>query len=262
MALLKFWVASEVWQDAEGSWGSPLIEDFGIEYGPITQDGTVYINRQYRRDDQLGWLRGDVPFYTRGVVTDGVQQWSDILAVSYPIVPAVAIVECVADSDVLLQIHMGVGSTTGSHYRVLAATLHPDEDPANAPAWLDGVGPDVPFSPTRWTQIRDGMVFLGVPAEQIDQWRSNNPDGTPREFFAVLQSYIQSQQEQLETLKMATSSRREGLLAEVVNPEPADIPPPPMATQIVFVDHIPFWLKVVVGVETTIILAGLAMAVF
>ena len=136
MALLKFWVASEVWQHPDGSWGSPLDEDFGIEYGPITQDGTIYINRPHRRDGEIGWLRGDVPFYTRGVITDGVQQWSDILAVSYPIVPAVAIVECVADSDVLLQIHMGVGSTTGSHYRVLAATLHPDEDPGLAPGLL------------------------------------------------------------------------------------------------------------------------------
>lgn len=206
MALLKFWTASEVYQDADGSYGSPVAEDFGIEYGPGAQVDTIQVNRPQRYNGVSGWIQGSVPFYAKAVITEGVRSYKDMLAVAYPITPALSIVECVAEADVMVDIHEAVGPVTGSHYRVLAAVLKPGEDPAEAPPWLDGVGPDVPFSPARWTQVRNGLVNLGVPAQTVDNWRTNNPDGTPREFFLALQQYIQGQVDAMEAAEHAAAT--------------------------------------------------------
>jgi len=76
-------------------------------------------------------------------------------------------------------------------YEVLAAQYtNAEENGEDAgepyPSW----GTDDPFTDPRWVGVRDGLVAMGLDAVVIDTWKTNNPDGTPREFYHALSNYL------------------------------------------------------------------------
>ena len=115
--------------------------------------------------------------------------WHDILYAQPPYVPAVAISRALCEEATALQIHQGVRSL------ILAAevwndvTEEWDDYIRNGTNW----GRTAPFTDPRWIQIRDGLVALGMEAAQIDNWKTNNPDATPTEFYHALKVFLDSQ---------------------------------------------------------------------
>ena len=116
-------------------------------------------------------------------------EWRDILFAQPPYVPAVAISRAVADEAAALAVHQAVRSL------VLAAMVW-DE---NAGAWGDYIrnsvnwGYDAPFTESRFNDVRDGLVALGTDAQTIDDWHTNHPNATPREFYTALKVFLRSQ---------------------------------------------------------------------
>jgi hypothetical protein len=115
-------------------------------------------------------------------------EWRDILVAAPPYVPPVAISRTINDDVTGVAIHQAARSL------ILAA----QEDIGDE--WVDYTrsgnnwGPDQPFFATHWTQIRDGLVQLGMDADDIDGWRSNHPNATRREFYGALLNFIKRQE--------------------------------------------------------------------
>jgi len=113
--------------------------------------------------------------------------WTDILYSNPPYIPAVAISRTFNDDTVGVAIHNAANSL------ILAAEEWVDDE------WVDfmylgaNFGPEQPFAEWHWTQIRNGLVNLGVPSTTIDNWKTANPDGTKVEFYHALLNFINGQ---------------------------------------------------------------------
>ena len=185
--MLKAWIISQVAGDGseEDPWRSPVPDDFPVTWAPYELNATINSHISYTYEGAKGFLKAPIEHWTREIDTDGVHGCSDILAVGYPIVPAVAIAACRCSVDVAAAIHGTAG------YLVLAA----EDEETGEPLFYGGQywGPDDAISAGRWTPLRNGLVALGVDEDTIDTWRTNNPEGTAREFFLALQVYIRQQ---------------------------------------------------------------------
>ena len=114
--------------------------------------------------------------------------WTDILFATPPFVPAVAISRTINDDTTGTAIHQSARSL------ILAAEEYVDDE------WVDFIysganfGPEQPFAEWHWTQVRDGVVALGVDAQQIDDWRTANPDATKVDFYHALRNLLTGQE--------------------------------------------------------------------
>ena len=133
------------------------------------------------------WIQGDV--YRYGVTTEGVRAQSGILNVDKA-GAQFTVVECDADHTVASAVH------AHADHEVLAAVLHPSEDPADVGAGLatalEGWDPDVEFTGARRTSARDFLVAQGVPMAWLTAWVNDNPGGTPRDFYRDLRAWAKS----------------------------------------------------------------------
>jgi len=182
--MLKAWVISQVAGDGseEDPWRSPVPDDFPVTWAPYELNATINSHISYTYEGAKGFLKAPIEHWTREIDTDGVHGCSDILASGYPISPPVAVVQCRCTLDVALDIH------TSGGYLVLAAE---DEETGesldyNGTLW----GKNDPINEWRWNQYGAGLIALGFPAETVNAWRTNNPEGTPTELFLALRNYI------------------------------------------------------------------------
>jgi hypothetical protein len=206
MTRLRFWVLSTPAGDGtEGNSFRPAIDgDFphisspGVDTGYTVAEAAVQYgwthnvsNRTIGRDDngEVVWVKLDtIPTYHTVVTQEGVRSQGNILVIDESGI-RLAIAECDAEHTVAQAVH------DHADYEVLAAVLHEDEDPDTVPApvltALEGWAPDVPFTTARRAGIWSYLVDRGVPPTWLSRWVTNNPVGTPREFYRSLRRAVQ-----------------------------------------------------------------------
>jgi hypothetical protein len=201
MMLLKFWSLSTVTTGPLG-----LVSSVVVDYPHVSAPGTAtgytvtqakaaygwthaVDNRTIGRDSngEPVWVKlSSVPTFHNLVTSQGIRSQSDILIVDRQGIQ-LAIVECVADHTVASAVH------NHANHEVLAAVLHPSEDPAAVPpalaTALAGWAPDVPFTAPRMTRVRDFLVARGVPLDWLQDWAQDNPGATPAKFYSDLRAW-------------------------------------------------------------------------
>ena len=186
---LKTWTISRAFFDGTGGVGkSRLMEDFPMVWGAtVLYDTVTNIMRPTGRHP----VTGD-PLYVTGydryeqeVVTPGVMGMSDRITPLEGTVPAVCITaSTVYDFDVATAIHQHA-----QHLVLAFETVDGSEPP------IEGWGKDDGFTASQWTVYRNALVTMGADPEVIDGWRTNNPEGTRKEFYFALERYIDRQEE-------------------------------------------------------------------
>lgn len=115
-------------------------------------------------------------------------EWHDVLYAEPPYVPAVVIARTVCQGATALAIH------ENNRSKILAAREVVGDEEIDFVYLGDNWGPDAPFTAPRWTEIRDGLVALGVDDSTVDTWRTNNPTATPRDFYLKLKQWYGKQE--------------------------------------------------------------------
>lgn len=71
-----------------------------------------------------------------------------------------------------------------TRYHVLAAkyTSNIAENGVDAGEPYPGFEPNSPMTTARWDRLKTKMMSIGTPESLLDLWRSNNPNGTPKQF--------------------------------------------------------------------------------
>lgn len=116
-------------------------------------------------------------------------EWQDILFAQPPYVPAVTISRAIADESAAFAVHQAARS-------LILAAMTQDADTGE---WADYIrngvnwGYDAPFTESRFNDVRDGLVTLGADSQTADNWRTNHPNATPREFYTALKTFLGSQ---------------------------------------------------------------------
>ena len=184
---LRLWVISRAWYDDEGVGYSKLMEHFPHVIGPdVLYDTLTDLRKPWGRHPVTGdpLIVMGCDRYTSTVVTPGVMSHSARLTPHDGTVPAVTVTECVVyDYPTAQAIH-----AHAQHLILALEVVNSDDDPPIA-----GWGKDDTFAPALWTQIRNGLVTLGMDSQTIDNWRTVNPDATRREFYFALSNFIQRQ---------------------------------------------------------------------
>ena len=173
--------------DSESVAFTKLMEDFPVELGADVFYDSINLYKPYGRDpvDKMPlWIDQTVSRFKKTVVTHGVQSLGSVYAPELGGEPAASLVEgWVTNAGVLVDID-AVGK-----YFVLG--VYPEDiagDPI--PGALEPYSTDAPIPPARWTELRDGMVMLGLDENLIDTWRDNNPEATPLDVAKAFVRFI------------------------------------------------------------------------
>ncbi len=67
----------------------------------------------------------------------------------------------------------------------------PDLNGDPLPAGLLPYEFDAVIPGARWTLLRNGMVARGMDATAIDNWKTNHPNATPRDFAEEFKNFIE-----------------------------------------------------------------------
>ena len=184
---LTLWVISKAHFDHDGVGYSKLMEHFPYEIGPdVFYDTLTNLRKPWGRDPTTGdpLLVTTVDRYTSTITTPGIMAQTARITPGVDTVPAVCVTEAkVYDFDVAQAIH-----THLQHLVLALEVVDPEDDPPIA-----GWGKDDTFTAQLWTQVRDGLVALGVEAEVVDGWRDDNPTASRREFYNALKTFINQQ---------------------------------------------------------------------
>lgn len=209
---LSLWVIGRAQPDDEGVAHLNLSGDFPSALGPAAPIGMDWdtLNSQpwfngrnpvnhIGRDEDGNLLLVDgsaLPVMSSAVVQDGVSWVGGLPGIKdeslefYPEpddVPYVAIVGCgIRAADEAGAVAVAQAIHTSARYRILAAW--PKDSDNDPPAQLRGWHFTEPFSPARWTALRNPLVnALGLDAQVVDGWWSvGGEDRTPVEFVRAL----------------------------------------------------------------------------
>lgn len=199
--LLRFWTLSTV-SDGPLGLGSSVGVDFPhvvapgaatgktVEQAKIDYGWTHNVDNRTIGRDSSGepvWVKlSTIPTYHNVVSQQGIRSQSDILVVNRQGIQ-LAVVECVADHTVASAVH------NHANHEVLAAVLHPSENPDDVPpalaTALEAWAPNVPFTAPRMTRVRDFLVARGVPLDWLQDWVQDNPGATPAKFYQDLRAW-------------------------------------------------------------------------
>ena len=162
--------------DSSGVAFTNLMEDFPVVLGNPVFFDSIDMYRPHGRDPADGlplWIDQVVTRYKMTPTTHGVQSLGSVYAPEQGGVPAVSLVEgWVTNAAVLVDID-AVGK-----YFVLG--IYPQDIAGDdIPAALQPYSTDAPIPTARWTELRNGMVTMGMDAEKIDTWYANHPEATP-----------------------------------------------------------------------------------
>ena len=193
--LLRFWTMSvRPPQDDFPHASAPgvptgfTVDEAIVEYGWTHSPSNRAIGRD--NDGNPVWVKlsGQMT-YANDIATEGVRAQSGILQVNKA-GAQFAVVECDADHTVASAVH------ADEDHEVLAAVLHPSEDPDDVGAGLSSAleawDPDVEFTGDRRTSARDFLVARGVPSAWLSAWAADNPGATPRDFWRDLRAWART----------------------------------------------------------------------
>ena len=182
-------VISKAEYDSEGVIFSTGAEDFPFEIGPLAPYDTLTgLAKPWGRDPatDLPLLVTEVDRYTSQIITHGDNSSGAFAAPTKDTISAACIVICqVTNVATILAI-----DNHAKHF-VLGVDGPQDLHDEDLPTGLLPYQFDEPFLLARWTELRNGLIALGLDAGVIDNWRTNNPDATPRDFGEALKAFIQ-----------------------------------------------------------------------
>lgn len=185
-------IISRAEYDSEGVGYSTVMGDFPMILGPLAVFDQIDIQmKPWGRDPatQLPLFVNEagVDRWTGTVTQDGVVSAS---AFATPIKdsspPGCIVITQVTNAGILASIDQAA-----IHF--VLGVENPDLNGDALPAGLLPYDWDVTFPPARWTELRDGLVAIGLDAGDVDTWYSNNPDATPRDFSIAFKQFINSQ---------------------------------------------------------------------
>lgn len=132
------------------------------------------------------WIKaGADDLFVQTIAQDGVDGTSAYATPTKDTIPAACIVIATVTNAATL------GAIDGATKHMVLGIDNPDMNGEELPAGLLPYDWDVTFPPTRWTQLRNALVSLGLDADTIDNWHDNNPDATPRDFGEAFKKFIQ-----------------------------------------------------------------------
>jgi hypothetical protein len=182
-------VISKAEYDSEGVGYSTVQEDFPFEIGPLAfYDTLSNLAKPWGRHPTTGepLLVTEVDRYTSTITQHGVNSSSAFATPTKDSVPAACIVVAqVTNQATILDI-----DNAAKHF-VLGVDGPQDLHGEDLPAGLLPYQFDEPFPSARWDELRAGLIALGLSASAIDNWRSNNPDATPRDFGEAFKDFIE-----------------------------------------------------------------------
>ena len=182
-------IISKAEYDSEGVGYSTVQEDFPVILGPLAAyDQIDILMKPWGRDPATGLPlfvnESGVDRWTGTITQDGINSSSAYATPTKDTIPAACItIVQVTAASVLLAI-----DNAAKHF-VLGIE---DPDIAGDPLspGLAAYGIDEPFPSARWTDLRAGLIALGLNGVDIDNWYSNHPDATPRDFGKVFKEFI------------------------------------------------------------------------
>jgi hypothetical protein len=201
MMRLTFWSLSTVTTGPLG-----LVSSVGVDFPHVVAPGAATGYTVAQAKAAYGWTHNvdqrtigrdsngepvwvklaAIPTYHNVISQQGIRSQSDILIVDRAGIQ-LAIVECVADHTVASAVH------AHANHEVLAAVLHPSEDPAAVPpalaTALAGWSPTVPFTGERATRVSAFLQAQGVPAAWLTTWAQAHPAATPADFYRDLRAW-------------------------------------------------------------------------
>lgn len=173
--------------DSEGVGYSSVQEDFPFAIGPdVFYDTISNIRKPWGRHPVTNepLLVTEVDRYTSTIDTHGVVSSSAYAVPAQGSTPDVCIVIVqVSNTATLVDIE-------GAAKHFVLGIDDPDLYGAPLPAGLLPYEFDAPIPAGRWTTLRDGMVSRGMGATALDNWKTNNPDATPRDFGKAFKNFI------------------------------------------------------------------------
>jgi hypothetical protein len=185
----KAGIISRAEYDSEGVGYSTVMEDFPMILGPLAVYDQIDIQMK-------PWGRHPVSALPLFVNETNVDRWTGVVtqngvnsasAFATPTVdtipPACIVVVQVTASSVL-----GVIDAAAKHF--VLGIENPDLNGDPLPGPLEEFDWDVPFMSSRWTELRNALVALGMDQDLIDTWRGNHPDATPRGFAEAFKNFI------------------------------------------------------------------------
>ena len=187
-SIFRIGVLSLADYESEAPGYSTAVEDFPFEVGPLALfDTLTNLMKPWGRDPatDLPLYVTEVERYTGTITTNGVNSQGAYATPREGETPDGTIVLCqTTNSDVIYDIE--------AHAKHLVLGVEdPDMTGEELPPALKPFGWDEPFPEPRWQAVRTAMITLGMPEEVLDNWRDDNPDGTPREFGKAYQNYLE-----------------------------------------------------------------------
>lgn len=180
-------IISKAEYDSDGVGFSTLMDDYPATPGPGEPFDLVDIRRTWGRDpatrlplyvDEVGVQR-----YKATVATHGVAAISDEVTQVKGAVPAASLVDCkVTNAGCLATI-----DAVAKHFVLGVECIDPDDE---LPPALEPYALDVEMPSARWSELRDGMVTLGIEAAKIDAWRAANVTATPQDVADRFAAFI------------------------------------------------------------------------
>lgn len=126
----------------------------------------------------------------------GVDRWTGTVS-QHGVVSSSAYATPLKDSDPPAAIVIVQTSNAGVLGQIDAANKHfvlgienPDMNGNPLEAPFDAYDWDVAFPPARWTELRNALVAIGLDADDVDGWKDNHPDATPKEFAEAFDRFI------------------------------------------------------------------------
>ena len=164
-----------------------LMRDFPMVLGADVFFDSIEVYRPWSRDPADGaplWVDQVVSRYKKTVVTHGVASLASTYAPEQGQVPAVALVEGWVTNAAVL-------GAIDAVPKFFIVGVFPEDvlgDPIPAP--LEPYATNVPMPAARWTELRNGMVTLGMDGDLLDRWKDNHPDATPLDIAQAFRSFI------------------------------------------------------------------------
>lgn len=186
----KVAIISKAEYDSEGVGYSTVMEDFPMALGPLAVFDQIDIQmKPWGRDPATGLPlfinEANVDRWTSAITQDGIVSLSAFATPAKDTIPGACIVIAQVTDNIPI-----LSAIDGHNKHRILGIDNPDLTGDSLPPALQPFDFDVTFPPARWTVIRNGLVTLGMNPEIIDDWKTDNPDATPRQFGKAFNNFI------------------------------------------------------------------------
>jgi len=184
-------ILSKAVYGTDGVGYSTVMEDYPLVLGPdAVYDQVDILLKPWGRDPDgypLFINQSGVDRWTATITQHGVVSSSAYVTPVEGTIPAVCLV--------IVQVSNAgsLASIDGDPDHFVLGVFNPDLLGDPLPPALQPYDIDVPMPSDRWTTLRNGLVALGMDGAQLDNWKANHPNATPREIGEAFKNFITAQ---------------------------------------------------------------------